>query len=97
MGDQKIVVEVAYAKRAEEQKVLEVKIPEGSSIEQAIFESGILLQYPEIDMKNFAVGVFGKVLKKDKLVKSGDRIEIYRPLIQNPKEARRNRAAGKSV
>ncbi len=97
MVDQKIVVEVAYAKKDEEQKVLEVKIPEGSSIEQAIFESGILLQYPEIDLKNFAVGVFGKVLKKDRLVKSGDRIEIYRPLIQNPKEARRNRAAGKSV
>jgi len=94
MGDQVIVVEVVYVK-PEQQKIVEIKITKGSSIEQAIIESGMLLEYPEIDLKKFEVGIFGKVLKKDHIIKSGDRIEIYRPLIQDPKEARRNRAAGK--
>ncbi len=92
MGNPGIFVEVAYA-RPDQQKIVELEIPEGSSIEQAIIESGMLLEYPEIDLKSFEVGVFGKVLKKDQLVKSGDRIEIYRPLVQDPKQARRNRAA----
>ena len=94
MGDQVIVVEVVYVK-PEQQKIVEIKITKGSSIEQAIIESGMLLEYPEIDLKKLEVGIFGKVLKKDHIIKSGDRIEIYRPLIQDPKEARRNRAAGK--
>ncbi len=94
MDDQVIVVEVAYVK-PEQQKIVEIKITKGSSIEQAIIESGMLLEYPEIDLKKLEVGIFGKVLKKDHIIKSGDRIEIYRPLIQDPKEARRNRAAGK--
>ncbi len=94
MADRLIVVEVAYAKPGQ-QKVVELEVPEGSSIERAIIESGILLENPEIDLKNVEVGVFGKVLKKDHVIKSGDRIEIYRPLIRDPKEARRNRAAGK--
>jgi putative ubiquitin-RnfH superfamily antitoxin RatB of RatAB toxin-antitoxin module len=96
MADQIIAVEVVYA-MPEQQKIVELEISEGSSIEQAIIESGLLLEYPEIDLENFEVGIFGKVLNKAQLVKSGDRIEIYRALIQDPKEARRNRAAGKQV
>ena len=94
MVDQLIVVEVVYAKPGQ-QKVVELEITEGSSIEQTIIESEILLENPEIDLKSVEVGVFGKVLKKDHVIKSGDRIEIYRPLIHDPKEARRKRAAVK--
>lgn len=96
MGEKLISIEVAYA-MPDEQKIIGVQVDEVSNIEQAITQSGILNQYPEIDLKKFKVGIFGKVLPKDHQLKLGDRVEIYRPLICDPKEARRLRAAGKTA
>lgn len=85
-----IRVEVAYAK-PEQQAVIAVDLPLESTIEQAIQVSGILLHYPEIDLSRQKVGIFSQVSKLDKTLQDGDRVEIYRPLTQDPMTARRNR------
>ena len=89
--DKKIMVEVAYA-RKDVQRIIVVEVNEGSTIETAIDRSGILELFPEIDLMKQKVGIFSKLKKLSDLVVEGDRIEIYRPLIIDPKEARRNRA-----
>jgi len=66
-------------------------VPEDSSVEQAILRSGILKRFPEIDLATQKVGIFGKLVKLDAPVKEGDRIEIYRPIIADPKTVRRRR------
>jgi putative ubiquitin-RnfH superfamily antitoxin RatB of RatAB toxin-antitoxin module len=85
-------VEVAYA-RPDQQVLLEVKLRPGATVEQAIRESGVLRRFPEIDLGNSKVGVFGKLTPLAATVRAGDRVEIYRPLIADPKEVRRLRAA----
>ncbi|MGH8474452.1 MAG: RnfH family protein [Methylococcales bacterium] len=87
-------VEVVYA-RAERQALLEVQVEAGSSVQCAIQSSGILDLFPEIDLARNRVGIFGVVCALEQKVQSGDRVEIYRPLIQDPKEARRRRATKK--
>lgn len=84
-------VEVAYAQR-ERQALIAIEMEEGATVRQAITDSGVLLQFPEIDLARAPVGIFGKVVSLDAPLMSGDRIEIYRPLIANPKEMRRARA-----
>jgi putative ubiquitin-RnfH superfamily antitoxin RatB of RatAB toxin-antitoxin module len=92
-----ILVEVAYA-LPKQQVVLPVKVAEGSTAEQAIQASGILARFPEIDLAENKVGVFGKLGKLDTVLREHDRVEIYRPLIADPKEVRRQRAAeGKAM
>lgn len=85
-------VEVAYAKTAE-QALLSVDAAEGLTVRDAIERSGILHRFPEIDLAVNKVGLFGKVTKLDQVLADGDRVEIYRPLIADPKEARKKRAA----
>jgi putative ubiquitin-RnfH superfamily antitoxin RatB of RatAB toxin-antitoxin module len=63
------------------------------TVQQAIEDSGVLQRFPEIDLAKNKVGVFGKAAKLDALLQDGDRVEIYRPLIADPKEARKKRAA----
>ncbi len=92
MAEALIEIEVAYA-TPEQQVILALKIPEGTTVEQAIQASGLLSHFPEIDEGNLKAGIFGSVCKLDHPVKQGDRVEIYRPLIHDPKEARRQRAA----
>lgn len=92
--DDLINVEVAYATAAK-QRIIKVKIEKGASIEKVIDCSGILEIFPEIDLTQQKVGIFSKSKKLTDLVQEGDRIEIYRPLIIDPKEARRARASGK--
>jgi len=87
-----IKVEVAYA-LPEEQIILGFEVAEGSTIEQAITISGILEKYPDIDLSRQKVGIFGKLKKMDQVLRAGDRVEIYRPLIADPKEVRKQRAA----
>ena len=87
-----IRVEVAYATPAE-QVILEVIEPPPLTVEAAIRHSGILEKFPEIDLGQNKFGIFGKAAKADALLREGDRVEIYRPLIADPKEARRKRAA----
>lgn len=87
-----IAVEVAYA-LPDSQVIVPVKVDNDLTIEEIIQQSGILETYPEIDLKNNKVGVFGKLTKLTSTLREGDRIEIYRPLIADPKEVRRKRAA----
>lgn len=97
MVDERIEVEVAYA-RPDEQVILALQVPAGSTIEAAIRRSGVLDRFPEIDLAANKVGVFGKVGRLDQELFDGDRVEIYRPLIADPKEARKQRAAeGKAM
>jgi len=87
-----IAIEVAYA-RPDKQVIATVSVPRNSTLEEAIRTSGILEQFPEIDLDKNKVGIFGKLRRRDHLLRPGDRVEIYRPLIADPKQARRERAA----
>jgi len=73
--------------------IREVELPAGSSVEEAIVASGILKIFPEIDLRRNLVGIFNKACAPGDAVCDGDRVEIYRPLLADPKEARRRRAA----
>jgi len=86
-----ITVEVVYA-LPDKQYQLYVKVEEGSTVEQAINASGLLELRREIDLSNNKVGVYSRPVKLDDVINEGDRIEIYRPLIADPKELRRQRA-----
>jgi hypothetical protein len=88
----KISVEVAYA-LPDGQLILPLKVDSGMTIEEIIHLSGILETYPDIDLTKNKVGVFGKLAKLSSTLRDEDRIEIYRPLIADPKEVRRQRAA----
>ena len=92
MADRHIHVEVAYAKETE-QALLAVEGEKGLTVQDAIERSGVLKRYPEIDLATNKVGVFGKLTKLGQTLENGDRVEIYRPLIADPKEQRRKRAA----
>jgi len=87
-----ISVEVAYA-RPDVQVILAVQVPHGATLQQAIDLSGVLLRFPEIDLKQNKVGVFGRLARLDAPLRAGDRVEIYRTLIVDPKEVRKQRAA----
>jgi hypothetical protein len=92
-----ISVEVVYA-LPRKQEVLSLKIRSGTLVSEAIARSGILRDFPEIDLASAKVGIYGKQVKLDAVLRDKDRIEIYRPLIADPKEIRRKRAAeGKEV
>ncbi|MHB1142453.1 MAG: RnfH family protein [Sulfuricaulis sp.] len=84
-------VEVAYATPSR-QEVIEIAARPGSTIEQVIHESGLLERFPEIDLARSRVGIFGEIASLRDPVRDGDRVEIYRPLLADPKEARRRRA-----
>lgn len=92
MAAERILVEVAYA-RPERQLILPLEASPGITAEQAILSSGILDEFPEIDLDEQKIGVFGKMASRDTVLNDGDRVEIYRTLIADPKEARRKRAA----
>ena len=90
-----IMIEVAYA-LPEEQVIISIKVPTKSDVKQAIEKSGIQKKFPSIDLSNNKVGIFGKKTTLDHPLKDRDRIEIYRPLILDPKDMRRKRAAKKN-
>ena len=87
-----IMIEVAYA-ISEEQVIITIKVPTIFNVQQAIEKSGIQVKFPCIDLSKNKVGIFGKKTKLDHPLNDRDRIEIYRPLILDPKEMRRKRAA----
>lgn len=84
-------IEVAYA-TLEEQLILKQSVAVDATVEAALLESGLLERFPEIDLAVNKVGVFGKLCKLTASLRPGDRIEVYRKLIADPKEARRKRA-----
>ena len=91
-----IIVEVAYALPGE-QLIVPIKVNKGITAEQAIRASGILSKFPEIDLTINKIGIFGKLSRLDATLRHLDRVEIYRPLIADPKEVRKQRAADGKV
>jgi putative ubiquitin-RnfH superfamily antitoxin RatB of RatAB toxin-antitoxin module len=86
-----ISIEVVYA-LPNEQILLKRKVQAGMTVVDAIKASGVLDKHPEIDLATNKMGIFGKLTKPDAVLRDKDRIEIYRPLIADPKEIRRKRA-----
>lgn len=85
-----VEVEIVYGVTGAQ--VIRQKVPDNATLRQAIEQSGILEMYPEIDLDNNEVGIFSRKQELCDVVRAGDRIEIYRPLKVDPKEARRRRA-----
>ncbi|WP_417071149.1 RnfH family protein [Niveibacterium terrae] len=86
-----LAIEVVFA-QMRHADIVRIKLPEGASVKEAVEASGLLQKHPEIDLDTGKFGVFGKLVKPDTVLRSGDRVEIYRPLIADPKEVRRRRA-----
>ena len=87
-----IHVEVVYG-RQDRQKVAVVALSEGATLREAVERSGLLAEFPEIDLAKNKLGIWNKLAKADAVVRDRDRVEIYRPLIADPKEVRKQRAA----
>lgn len=94
MPDMTIRVEVVYA-TADRQVLLAVDVPVGYSVRQALLICGMEREFPELDLSQCPVGIFGKVVSDpaSRVLEEGERIEIYRPLLADPMEVRRLRAA----
>ena len=81
-------VGVAYADKFK-RLWLKLEVPEGSTVREAIDRSGLLPQFPEIDLSTQAIGIFGRIVKLDAPVSDGDRVEIYRPITADPETMER--------
>lgn len=92
MGAERIRIEVVHA-RPEKQVLLGLDVAPGTTLGEAIEQSGIREAFPELEVDPDRVGVFGRKAKLGDVLQAGDRVEIYRPLLADPKEARRKRAA----
>lgn len=94
MDKPNIVVEVAYA-LADKQKLLRLSLPSGTTVRQAAVQSGMQVHFPGLDLHNSPLGIFGKAISKpeERVLEDGERVEIYRPLLADPKEVRKQRAA----
>jgi putative ubiquitin-RnfH superfamily antitoxin RatB of RatAB toxin-antitoxin module len=90
-ADKGIDVEIVYALPAR-QILIKLGMPHGATVRDAIVVSGLLLTCPEINLMSSKVGIFGRRVTTDTILQSGDRVEIYRALMADPKEARRLRA-----
>lgn len=85
-------IEVVYALPTKSESV-KLDLADGSTVLQAVQASGLLERYPEIDVKKNKFGIYAKLAKADAALRDRDRVEIYRPLIADPKEVRKQRAA----
>ncbi|MGD9355834.1 MAG: RnfH family protein [Chromatiales bacterium] len=92
MASDTIMIEVAYAK-PERQLILQLEAEPGITAKEAVIRSGILDEFPDIDIETAKLGIFGKAAPAGTVLNPMDRVEIYRPLIADPKEARKKRAA----
>lgn len=93
---EKILIEVAYA-LPDQQLLISLDVDLGTTAEQAVKLSGLLEKFPDIDFTKNKLGIFGKTTKVDEVLRDKDRVEIYRPLIADPKESRRKRAEKKEA
>jgi hypothetical protein len=73
---------------------VELRLPPGATVADALAQSGVASLHPQIDVVHASVGIFGRRVERDCVLADGDRVEIYRPLIADPKAARRRRARG---
>jgi putative ubiquitin-RnfH superfamily antitoxin RatB of RatAB toxin-antitoxin module len=87
-----ITVEVVYALR-DRQELVTLTLPAGAVVREAVERSGLMDKFPEINLGRNKLGIFGKLVKPDTMLRDYDRVEIYRPLIADPKEVRKRRAA----
>lgn len=87
-----IPVEVAYA-LPEKQEIVMLEVPPGTTARSAVELSNIVRHFPGLQLAAAPLGIFGKLIKDDTVLHAGDRVEIYRPLIADPKEGRKQRAA----
>lgn len=87
-----INVEIAYA-LPEVQRIISLQVKEGIELADAVKASGVLEEFPSINLDTDKVGVFGKLKKANTVLREGDRVEIYRKLIADPKQVRKDRAA----
>jgi putative ubiquitin-RnfH superfamily antitoxin RatB of RatAB toxin-antitoxin module len=94
MDKQMIKVEVAYA-LAHKQKVVQLRVALGTNARDAALRSGLDVEFPDIDLQGSPLGIFGKAIARpeEHILQDGDRVEIYRPLLADPKEVRKQRAA----
>ncbi len=92
LADKQISVEVALA-TPEQQVVIAVTVPKGSSAEDAVQHSDIGTKFPELSLGDLKLGIWGEVVEREYTLKSGDRVELYRPLQIDPRRARRELAA----
>lgn len=90
-GAQEISIQICYA-TPQQQILLDLLVPQATNISEAVWLSQILVRCPEVKLDQIKFGIFGKLKSVDTLLRSGDRVEIYRPLIADPMEARRRRA-----
>ena len=88
----KIPVEVAYA-LPEKQEIVMLEVLPGTTARQAVEQSDISQHFPELVLVGAKLGIFGKAVKDEQVLHAGDRVEIYRPLIADPKDVRKQRAA----
>ena len=88
-------IEVVYALPAGEDSV-SLKLPAGATAADALRASGMLERHPEIDLGRQKIGIYGRLVEAGALLCDGDRVEVYRPLVIGPKEARRRRAVRKA-
>ena len=92
-----MIVEVAYA-LAKRQSLISIEVENGTTLEEAVLASGILDTFEEIDLSKDRVGIFSKFANLETVLREKDRVEIYRPLIADPKQVRKERAAaGKAM
>ncbi|PAU66184.1 RnfH family protein [Pseudomonas sp. PIC25] len=94
MDNRSIAVEVVYA-LADKQKLLRLTVPYGTTVREAALRSGLDAHFPGLDLATSPLGIFGKAVAKpeERVLEEGERVEIYRPLIADPKEVRKQRAA----
>lgn len=84
-------IEIVYG-LADRQVLKSMTVVEGTTVREAALKSGLEVEFTELDLQQAPLGIFGKVVKDETVLRDGDRIEIYRPLLIDPKEARRKRA-----
>ena len=90
-----ISVEVVFAE-PDKQRLIELEVEEGATVADVLEASGIASRFRDADLTELPVGIWGRVVERDAPVRDGDRVELYRPLEMDPREARRLRATGQA-
>ncbi|MDO1508863.1 MULTISPECIES: RnfH family protein [unclassified Neisseria] len=90
-----VEIEIAYG-TAEKQLLETMQVEEGTTTRQAVLQSRIAAEFPDADVEKAPLGIFGKAVKDDTVLRDKDRVEVYRPLLIDPKEARRLRVQSKN-